>query len=110
MDLDIDGASGRKGSWTADEDRKLKDAVQTHGGKNWAVITALIPGRTRSQSTGRWHSFLQDSIDEVTVGSSGERTEDEDEDDKLKNAASMHGSKEWVAIATLVPGRMKCNV
>jgi hypothetical protein len=48
LDPSIDRANGRKGdSWTADEDSKLKDAVQTHGGKNWAAITALVAGRTK---------------------------------------------------------------
>jgi hypothetical protein len=37
----------RKGKWAADEDSKLKDAVQTHGGKNWKTIAALVLGRTK---------------------------------------------------------------
>jgi hypothetical protein len=35
-------ASGRKGRWTEVEDSKLKDAVQTHGGKDWGAISALF--------------------------------------------------------------------
>jgi hypothetical protein len=46
LDPSIGGASGRTGKWTAVEDSKLKNAVQTHGGKNWCAIAALVPGRT----------------------------------------------------------------
>jgi hypothetical protein len=38
------------GKWGEDEDLKLKDAVQMHGGKDWAAIAAaLASDRTRSQ-------------------------------------------------------------
>jgi hypothetical protein len=40
---------GRSGTWIEDEDSKLKDAVQMHGGKNWGAISALVPGRTKNQ-------------------------------------------------------------
>jgi hypothetical protein len=45
LDSNIDRANGRTGSWAEDEDLKLKAAVQTHGGKNWNKIAALVPGR-----------------------------------------------------------------
>jgi hypothetical protein len=38
LDPSIGRASGRTGKWTAVEDTKRKDAVQMHGGKNWAAI------------------------------------------------------------------------
>jgi hypothetical protein len=34
-------------------DIKLKDAMQTHGGKNLEKIVALVPGRTRNQRKQR---------------------------------------------------------
>jgi hypothetical protein len=37
------------GKWTEDEDLKLKHSVQTHGGKNWVAIAALVPGRKQKQ-------------------------------------------------------------
>jgi hypothetical protein len=46
----IDQMAGRTGNWTEDEDIKLEGAVQKHGGKDWIAITALVPGRTRTQS------------------------------------------------------------
>jgi hypothetical protein len=102
--LDLDRANGRTGSWTALEDIKLKNAVQTHGGKNWGTIAALVPGRTQKQCNSRWHDFLDPSIDRAN-GRTGKWAEDEDI--KLKNAVQTHGGKNWGTIAVLVPGRTK---
>jgi hypothetical protein len=35
------------GKHEVDEDIKLRGAVQTHGGKNWVAVAALIPGRLK---------------------------------------------------------------
>jgi hypothetical protein len=98
LDPNIDRSNGRRGKWTAVEDSKLKDAVQTHGGKDWAAISALVPGRTRIQCKSRWHDPSAD-------GRSGGWTEDEDS--KLKNAVQTHGGKDWDAISAFVPGRTR---
>jgi hypothetical protein len=104
LDPNIDGASGRKGIWTADEVIKLKYAVQTHGGKNWGAIAALVPGRTRRQCWDRWQ-FVLDSNIEGARGRAGKWTADEVS--KLKGAVQTHGGKNWGAIAALVPGRTR---
>jgi hypothetical protein len=95
LKLSIDQATARLGPWTEDEDNKLKDAVQMHGGKDWVAIAALVPGRTAIQCTKRLHA--------MTVGRAPQWREDED--NKLKDAVQMHGDKDWAAIAALVPGR-----
>jgi hypothetical protein len=104
FDPKIDRANRRKGKWREDEDRKLKDAVQRHGGKNWGEIAALVPGRTRGQCYTRWHSAFDPKIDRAS-GRSGKWTVYEDS--KLRGAVSTHGCKNWEAIAALVPGRTK---
>jgi hypothetical protein len=104
LDPNIDRASGRTGKWTVDEDSKLKDAVQTHGGKNWAATASLVPGRTKLQCRKRWHDVLDPSIGRAS-GRTGKWTKDEDS--KLKNAVRTHGGKNWGLIAALVPGRTK---
>jgi hypothetical protein len=100
----IDRVNGCTGTWKDDEDIKLKDAVQKHGGKNWAAISALVPGRTKAQCCKRWHDVLEPGIDRVK-GCTG--TWKEDEDINLKAAVQQLGDKDWVAIAALVPGRTK---
>jgi hypothetical protein len=91
--------------WAEDEDRKLKDAVQTHRGKNWVAIKALgVPGRTQKQCCNRWCHLLDPSIDRAN-GRTGKWVEDEDI--KPKNAVHTHGGKNWGSIIALVPGRTK---
>jgi hypothetical protein len=59
----IDPTTARAGKWSEDEDKKLKDSVKTHRGKDWAAIAALVPGRTKKQCWKRWNSVLNSSID-----------------------------------------------
>jgi myb proto-oncogene protein len=109
LDPSIGRANGRTGKWVENEDIKLKDAVQTHGSKNWGAIKALVPGRTRDQCYSRWRHVLDPNIDRTT-GRTGIWAEDEDI--KLKDAVHRHGGKNWDAIAALVLGRAEsqcCN-
>jgi hypothetical protein len=102
LDPNIVRANGITAKWAEDDDSKLKEAVQTHGSKNWAVLCALVPGRTKEQCWDRWHTVLRPNIDcanRITARWA------EDEDSKLKEALQTHGGKNWDAIATLVPGR-----
>jgi hypothetical protein len=102
LDPNIVWESGSKIKWTAVEDVKLKDAVQTHGGKDWAAISELVPGRTRSQCWSRWHNSLDPSIGRA----SGRKVRwTSEEDGTMKAAVQTHGGKNWAAIAALVPGR-----
>jgi hypothetical protein len=43
LDAKINQTPRQTCRWTADEDIKLKDSVQTHGGKHWDGIAALVP-------------------------------------------------------------------
>jgi hypothetical protein len=104
LDPNIDRSNERGARWTEVEDIKLKDAVQTHGGKNWGAIAALVLGRTVSQCYYRWKDVLDLSIDRAN-GRTGKWTEDEDS--KLQDAVKTHGGKNWKTIAALVPDRTK---
>jgi hypothetical protein len=107
LDLSIDRANGRTGQLVEDEDSKLKNAVQTHDGKGWAAIFALVPGRARSQCRDRWKNALNPSIGRAS-GRIGRWTAVEDS--KLQNAAQMHGGKNWDVVATLVSVERKNSV
>jgi myb proto-oncogene protein len=102
LDPSVGRASGRIGKWTAVEDSKLKDAVQLHGGKGWAAISALVPGRTGNQCRQRWRHTLDPNI-ALTAGGTGKW--EEDEDIKLKDKVQLHDDKDWAEISALVPGR-----
>jgi hypothetical protein len=103
VDPRIDRTTPRTGRWTKDEDNKLRKAAEKYGGKNWDAVAAMVPSRTRSQCTGRWHDALDPSIQHT--GRTGKWTTDEDK--TLKNAVEKHGGKNFEAIALLVPGRTK---
>jgi hypothetical protein len=103
VDPRIDRTTPRTGRWTKEEDNKLKIAAEKYGGKNWDAVALLVPTRTRSQCTGRWHDALDPSIQQT--GRTGKWTTDEDK--MLTDAVGKHGGKNFEAIAWLVPGRTK---
>jgi myb proto-oncogene protein len=97
----IDGTARRTGKWTSVEDSKLKDAVKTHGGKDWTAIAALVSGRAGNQCKHRWKGVLD------PIGRANRRTGKWTavEDRKLKDALQTHGDTNWAAISALVPAR-----
>jgi hypothetical protein len=106
-------ATGATGRWTREEDAKLTSAVakicKTKCGKelskDWVAISALVPSRTRIQCIQRWQNAFDHEIGGAIRRRTGKWTEDEVK--KLKEAVREHGAKNWVTIATLVPGRTK---
>jgi hypothetical protein len=99
----------RAGAWTQAEDMTLKNAVQMHSdsknGKDWFAIMALVPGRTKGQCMSRWNDYVKHNMDVADYRRTGQWTEYEDL--KLMDSIRTHGVKDWVLIATLVPGRTK---
>jgi hypothetical protein len=117
----IDLPPSWKDPWTADEDGKLKDAVERYGGKNWDAIAALVPHRSTSGCRVRWHDILasgqtrkectsasQNGLDTRRMGQRTNWTSDED--NKLRAAFLTHNGKNWAAITEMVPGKTKKQV
>jgi hypothetical protein len=103
-EADMEGRTGRKGKWTADEDKELIRAVEKFAATRWKTIAGLIPGRTKKQCWNRWQYALDPSVVRMT-----ERTGKwlREEDDKLVAAAEKYKGKNWDSIAALVPSRTK---
>lgn len=47
---------GKKGTWTAEEDGKLANAIAVHG-MNWGLVSAEV-GRTKSDCRDRWRNHV----------------------------------------------------
>jgi myb proto-oncogene protein len=93
--LDPDINSGK---WTFEEDAKLIGAIAECGDNNWTAVAALVPGRTNLHCRHRWNDSLDPDI------SKGKWTAKETA--KLTASVKKHGNN-WLAVATLVPGRTK---
>jgi hypothetical protein len=89
--------------WKPEEDAKLIAAVKKHG-NNWGRVAAMVqvPGRTREKCRNRWI----DAVDPTIL--TGKWTAEEDK--KLTAGLKKFGA-DWIAVATMVPGRTnaKCH-
>jgi hypothetical protein len=50
LKFSIGRANEHQGKWTAVEDSKLKDVLQTHGGNNWSAVDVLFPGQVENSA------------------------------------------------------------
>ena len=50
------------GPWSPQEDAQLTELVKQYGGKHWARIASLLPGRTGKQCRERWCNNLDPSL------------------------------------------------
>jgi hypothetical protein len=84
-----------KGAWAKEEDRQITEYVSANG-KNWALISKMMPTRNGKQIRDRFLNYLDPNInrDKFT----------EDEDKHIIENYIKHGSK-WSVIAKNFPGR-----
>lgn len=50
------------GPWCPNEDAQLVELVKQYGGKHWARIASMLPGRTGKQCRERWCNNLDPSL------------------------------------------------
>ena len=88
-------------TWTAEEDQKLTEAVQTHGAENWILVAQCVGGgRTRSQCSQRWLRVINPKLKKLSWTN--------EEDELLIRAVQAVGTKSWTKVAALVGHR--CDV
>eukprot|EP01040_Poterioochromonas_malhamensis_P011847 gene11847-12923_t len=101
MSMSRDDANFRyasRGSWTAEEDEKLRKAVAEFGGRNWKKIAEQIPDRTDVQCLHRWQKVLRPGLVK------GPWTPEEDQ--LVTELVGKYGVKSWSFIARQLKGRL----
>ncbi|KAI7899860.1 uncharacterized protein BX663DRAFT_519740 [Cokeromyces recurvatus] len=95
--------AARSLKWSAEEDKKLAEAVKIFGDCNWQQVAAILKGRTGQQCLHRWSKTLKPGIvrKRWTV----------EDDEALQRAIHLYGVGNWTKIQRLVAGRtdMQCR-
>ncbi|KAF5227422.1 hypothetical protein FAUST_11793 [Fusarium austroamericanum] len=78
-----------RGAWTSDENKRLHDAIATHG-YSWTSVSEAVGNRSPDQCAKHWTSSLDPDL------SRGEWTDPEDR--LLMDAVHLHG-RSWKQIA-----------
>ncbi|KAH6757799.1 myb domain protein 23 [Perilla frutescens var. hirtella] len=86
-----------RGPWTAEEDRKLADAIGVHGPKKWTTIAARAGLRRCAKSCRlRWMNYLRPNIKRGNMS--------DQEEDLIIRLHKLLGNR-WSLIAARLPGR-----
>ncbi|KAI9672397.1 MAG: hypothetical protein M1817_003419 [Caeruleum heppii] len=91
----------KKGSWEAEEDHRLEQAIREHGHR-WTVVAQDVVTRNADQCAKRWHHSLDPALDrsDWTL----------DEDQRLLEAVEIYGHN-WKDIeGRIFPGRSSNGV
>ncbi|KAI3988962.1 hypothetical protein MKX01_016533 [Papaver californicum] len=89
------GGDRLRGSWSQEEDTKLKTLVELHGARNWSLISSGIPNRSGKSCRLRWCNQLSPTVQHMPFTPA--------EDEIIAKAHANHGNK-WATIARLSPG------
>ena len=82
--------------WTDEEDARIREHVQQHGPKKWAVLADSLDNRCVKRCRERWHNHLSEKVNKAAWT--------EDEDRTFLEYHCVHGSK-WSELTRLLPGR-----
>ncbi|GFP90588.1 transcription factor wer [Phtheirospermum japonicum] len=86
-----------RGAWTADEDRKLAEAIAINGAKQWTTIAAKAELNRCSKSCRlRWMNYLRPNIKRGAMS--------DQEEDLIIRLQKLLGNR-WSLIAGRLPGR-----
>ncbi|CAF9910246.1 MAG: hypothetical protein GOMPHAMPRED_007016 [Gomphillus americanus] len=87
---------GRRGPWSPQEDKLLRELVEQHGAGNWVAIQTGIGSRTAKQCRERWHQNLDPKLNHDPITP---------EEGALIDVLVSKMGKRWADIARNLPGR-----
>jgi hypothetical protein len=93
--------SSKKSKWTAEEDERLRAAVNAFGTDSWGKISTLVPTRSGKQCRERWLGQLAPSVSKDVWTTM--------EDATLFRQHAFNGNR-WTVIAAELPGRSALQV
>jgi hypothetical protein len=86
-------------TWSHEDDHELIALVSTSSPPiNWSQIAAYFPNKSETQVAERWNTVLDPSL----LKGSWTRTEDE----TIIKFVAQNGTKSWVKLSALLPGRI----
>ncbi|XP_067294277.1 snRNA-activating protein complex subunit 4 isoform X2 [Pseudorasbora parva] len=91
----------KKGPWSKEEDRLLRNAVAKYGAKEWGKIRMEVPGRTDGACRDRYLDCLQENVKKGPWS--------EEEVELLKQKVEKYGVGKWSKIASEIPNRVDCQ-
>lgn len=86
-----------RGRWGAEEDARLREAVQLYGLHNWVKVQSHVRGRTDMQCRERWMNVLDPAIDNGPFSA--------EEDARLLMLVERYGPGKWAEISKEMPKR-----
>lgn len=90
-----------KGTWTEEEDERLRAAVQNSSPIMWDVVARAVGDRTAKQCRERWSYRLKPDLKKTPF--------EQWEDDLIFEQKQKIGNR-WTQIAQKLPGRTSCSV
>ena len=90
-----------KGSWTPEEDAKLRQLVEKYGKQKWSYIGKFLPGRIGKQCRERWHNHLNPDLTK--------KAWTKEEENVIIEVRAKLGNR-WAKIARMLPGRSDNDV
>jgi hypothetical protein len=85
-----------KGSWTTEEDEKIREFVERNGPGSWAHLASTLPGRIGKQCRERWTHHLCPQV---------VKREWTPEEELLLVGLHERFGNQWTKIASFLPGR-----
>jgi len=92
----VDGEIRSKKSWSEEEDKKLREIIESTGIGNWTTLAQSMAPRTGKQCRERWYNHLCNGVNKNYWT---------EEEDQIIIEQQLLWGNQWALIAKELPGR-----